>query len=171
MADRLRALAHAYRRPQRLVSALNDELRGHGPESRFLTVAYVEVREDEKAGLRLRTILAGHPPPLLVTAAGEIRRLGSPGTLLGVYPSVNLRLERSRMAHGDTILLYTDGLADAPRSAAVMTDERLAEVLCELRDRPPGEQAAAIEQLVNAEASQRHRRDDVAFLIARCIKE
>jgi PAS domain S-box-containing protein len=63
---------------------------------------------------RVRWSTAGHPPPALISATGEVTLLdcGHPDLLLGVEP------ERPRTDHvatierGGTLLLYTDGLVE-----------------------------------------------------------
>jgi PAS domain S-box-containing protein len=166
----LRALAHAYLRPARLLHALNDELLEHRAEksdSRFVTVAYVEVRMDAGPGVRLTTTLAGHPQPLLMTRDGELRTLGKAGTLLGAVSLVDLHTEQTRAGHGDTLLLYTDGLADEAGPLTVTTRQELVDLLRQSRATPVSELAASLEQMTIARASERKSRDDVAFLLAR----
>jgi PAS domain S-box-containing protein len=166
----LRALAHAYMRPDRLLRGLNDELLEHRPgdeSSRFVTVAYVELQLDSKAGLRLTTTLAGHPRPLLMTKDGAARRLGRPGTLLGVVASVQLHSQQQRINEGDTLLLYTDGLADESGSLAVANTEQLIELMRRHRTTPICDLAAELERMTARHNSDHKRRDDVAFLLAR----
>jgi hypothetical protein len=56
---------------------------------------------------------AGHPPPLLRTAAGEVRLLDeSPDLLLGLDPSSVRADHQLPLAPGDLLLLYTDGLVE-----------------------------------------------------------
>jgi PAS domain S-box-containing protein len=164
----LRALAHAYLRPKRLLDALNDELLEHRadqPDSRFVTVAYVELRTGPEHGFRLTTTLAGHPQPMLMTADGELRMLGKPGTLLGAIPSVILHPKQTRANSGDTLLLYTDGLADDAGSLAATTVEKLGELLRDHRTTALSDVAAQLEQITTTRASD--KTDDIAFLLAR----
>lgn len=61
---------------------------------------------------RLRWSSAGHPPPMVVTPAGEVSMvgLGESDLLLGFDPDARRREGVVRLAHGSTVLLYTDGL-------------------------------------------------------------
>jgi PAS domain S-box-containing protein len=66
---------------------------------------------------------AGHPPPLLVTAAGEPRYLAPTGAApLGTgdgFPVATATLEQ-----GDVLLLYSDGIIERPgRTVAAASDE------------------------------------------------
>ncbi|MER7274393.1 SpoIIE family protein phosphatase [Dactylosporangium sp. NPDC000244] len=66
---------------------------------------------------------AGHPPPLLVTAAGEPRFLAPSGAgplgTGGTFPVATARLDV-----GDVLLLYSDGIVERPgRTVAAASDE------------------------------------------------
>jgi len=164
----LRALAHAHPRPARLLRALNDELLEHGKDFRFVTIAYVQALVGQKAGVKLTACLAGHPAGLLVTAGGNLREIGRPGTLLGIHRDVTLREHPARMEAGDTLLLYTDGLADegpiAPADAA-----ELGEIVTDYRTAPAAELVRHLEGLLDRSAAAgSHGRDDVAFMVVRC---
>ena len=56
---------------------------------------------------------AGHPPPLLRRASGEVTRLTEPGGLmLGCDPTRERREHATELGPGATLLLYTDGLVE-----------------------------------------------------------
>ncbi|MGN6379742.1 MAG: SpoIIE family protein phosphatase [Gaiellales bacterium] len=167
----LRALAHAYRRPTRLLHALNDELLDQGVDGRFLTLAYVQVRVTGDTGAELTTCLAGHHPAIVVTRGGVVRDVGRPGTLLGLYRDISLHEQRTRLNRGDTLLLYTDGLADEPVSPAPMTRDELASLIVEHRGEDVERLAARIERAVRS-ASRRADGpdDDIAYLLVRCTR-
>ena len=165
----LRALARAYRRPARLLRALNEELLDQTSDGRFLTVAYVQARVDGESGVGLTTCLAGHPPGILVSAGGRVRAVGLPGTLLGVFTEVRLREQRVRMLPGDVLVLYTDGLADEPGSPAAASFEELEELIIRNRRATAERIARRIEEFVVAAQRRADRaHDDVAFLVVRC---
>lgn len=108
-------------------------------------------------GWLLRWSSAGHPPPLLITPAGEVSLLGADGReadlLLGVDAATVRGESSAQLAPGSTVLLYTDGLVERRRGSLdegllhlVATAGRLAELplagLCDqllgrmLSDRP-----------------------------------
>jgi phosphoserine phosphatase RsbU/P len=55
---------------------------------------------------------AGHCPPLLVSE-GRVIRLEASGVPLGIAAAGAYRAERVRLAPGDVLLIYTDGLTEA----------------------------------------------------------
>ncbi len=71
---------------------------------------------------------AGHPPPLVVRA-GEIARLDATGLPIGMFCSAHFSSQTIRLAPGEMLLLYTDGLVEAEDATGV---EYGIERLCEL---------------------------------------
>lgn len=56
---------------------------------------------------------AGHPPPFILRADGNIERCDAePDIMLGVLPDESRRDRSASLAAGDTLLLYTDGLVE-----------------------------------------------------------
>lgn len=78
----------------------------------FLTAAYLEIRPHTDGGFDVEAASAGHPLPILVPAGGGARGVGRPGTLVGVFDEMRVHPVRVRLAPGDTLVLYTDGVTD-----------------------------------------------------------
>lgn len=80
---------------------------------------------------RLEYCRAGHNPPYLARTDGTVETLDAAGGLpLGMFRKVNYSTATARMAAGDTILLFTDGITEAmnPRLEQY-GEERLIELL------------------------------------------
>ncbi|WP_370967307.1 PP2C family protein-serine/threonine phosphatase [Amycolatopsis sp. cg9] len=94
-----------------LNTVLHQEYRGADP--RYCTVVHGCVRPgDGGAAITLGT--GGHPPPLLLRADGTTEFLGVPGgQLVGAFPHARFTTVDLRLAPGDTLLLYSDGLTEA----------------------------------------------------------
>ncbi|MFC6344856.1 PP2C family protein-serine/threonine phosphatase, partial [Nocardioides hankookensis] len=73
------------------------------------TLVYARVE-----GRSLRWTNAGHPPPLVVSAAGEASFLdaGRPDLMVGVEPTTERTDHSFELTPGTTLLLYTDGLVE-----------------------------------------------------------
>lgn len=115
----LRADAGDHLSPADVLERLNTAMRAQRAP-RFLTAVQATFRITA-AGLTGRLCLAGHPPALIRRAGGQVRQLGTLGTLLGVLDQVRLADVRFRLAPGDLLLLYTDGACEArpdPRGPA-----------------------------------------------------
>ncbi len=58
---------------------------------------------------------AGHDPPLLARSGGDpVEELGATGIPLGIQDPLEIEDRTLRLGPGDTLLLYTDGLTNAP---------------------------------------------------------
>lgn len=77
--------------------------------SEFVTLLYGVL---DSRNLRLTYCNAGHPPGLLLRD-GTVSELDSPNMILGIDPDQEFRQSVLHLKKGDTLLIYTDGLADA----------------------------------------------------------
>ena len=107
----LRSLASWSVGPEEALRFLNRAMLGEDLAGRFITVAYL-LLTIENGSARVSLACAGHPPPILVPSVGDPRLLPSRGTLLGIWPDIRLQTTELALEHGDTIVLYTDGVSD-----------------------------------------------------------
>src|SRR5207244_1207937 len=85
---------------QAILLRLNEAVMDERPSSRFLTIAFGQLRW-RASGLRLTVACGGHPPPLLLRAAGGVERAARPGTLIGFLPSPELPEKVNELKVGD----------------------------------------------------------------------
>lgn len=130
--------------------------------SRFATVAHAQVEVDA-TGATVWLAGAGHPPAL--TRRGDrVEAVALSGTLLGVYPEVDVVATTVRLGPGDMMVLYTDGVTEARGVDGFYGADRLARVVG--APAPGGAEALAERLLADVVAFQRGRlRDDVALLV------
>jgi sigma-B regulation protein RsbU (phosphoserine phosphatase) len=67
----------------------------------------------EPATGNIESVVAGHPFPVLRRADGALEEIGRGGFPLGVREEIRLEREATRLAPGDTLVLYTDGIPEA----------------------------------------------------------
>jgi sigma-B regulation protein RsbU (phosphoserine phosphatase) len=91
-----------------LVGELHATLRRELPGSRFATLVLAELA---RSG-RIEIVNAGHCPPLLRRATGEILSLPSNGPILGPLPRSRWSSLTTRLRVGDTLLLVSDGVLE-----------------------------------------------------------
>jgi len=90
---------------------------------------------------------AGHPPPFLVRA-GEIVRLDATGLPIGMFCSQRFSSRTVRLASGETLLLYTDGLLEAQNATGVEYGiERLAALAASANRQPKATVDACLRDL------------------------
>jgi PAS domain S-box-containing protein len=126
-------------------------------------VATVVVGRLEPATGRLRLVSGGHPPALVVTAAGKARQIAATGGAIGWPGSGSDGVAEVVLDPGDTVLLYTDGLIEARKDVIAGLDT-LARELATVASLPVD---AMTEELVSRALAGADRRDDTLALVVR----
>ena len=94
----------------------------------------------EGKGRRLRYVNAGHVPPAIVRANGNIEWLETGGMIVGLLPDVQFDSGTIELEQGDILVACTDGITEAMDSHGNEYGRpRLADVVSRLRDKLPGE--------------------------------
>ncbi len=109
---------------------------------------------------------AGHPAPLLLAPDGAARAVPVEGALLGVLPRPTLEDVHVEFAACASLILYTDGLADAGAPSHALSTAELCQALAPHGGAPPGVLTECLEQLALARGAPL-LRDDIAVLAAR----
>ena len=109
---------------------------------------------------------AGHPPPALRTANGEVRFLDAGGTLpLGVDDRVSAEAVEYPLRPGDTLLLFTDGLVERRRESINTGFDRLRAAF----RRAPTDVEALCDHVLERTVSEQVSHDDIAVLAVRVL--
>lgn len=114
----LRGVAQTVAEPPAIVLAALDRAMDELGLDVLATVVLAQISPPEGPhGLRtMQWCNAGHPPPLVVRADGHVELLGGqPDLLVGLQPHSERADHLVRVARGDTVLLYTDGLVETRR--------------------------------------------------------
>ena len=73
---------------------------------------------------------AGHNPPIVLRASGDVVRLDTGGPVVGLLPDCAYEQGCVRLQGGDTLVAFTDGVSDAMTAEyAEWGEERLIEVV------------------------------------------
>jgi phosphoserine phosphatase RsbU/P len=94
--------------PSRTIARVNLALYRRGIESRFVTLMYGVLSGDGT----LVYCNAGHNPPLVIGASG-VRRLERGGPIVGLFESATYEEETVRLAPGDWLVVFSDGISEA----------------------------------------------------------
>lgn len=132
----LRTILHASRRavanPAAILELTNRQLclSKDGHDGSFITAFYAIL--DARRGEMIYSC-AGHPPPLRVVSSTEVHALDAAQSLpLGVAPGCDFDESSTTILPGNTLLLYTDGVTEAPDPSGRMYGmNRLLECVCE----------------------------------------
>ncbi len=150
--------------PVEVLQRLNQAMRHEttGGSGRFATAVHGRVDLGPR-GATVRLVSAGHPPPL-VRRGGRVEAVRTAGTLLGVYPEVDLTEVTLELNSGDMMVLYTDGVTEARGVDGYYGADRLAAAV--LAPRRPTAETLAQALLAEVVTFQQGRlRDDVAILL------
>ena len=110
---------------------------------------------------------AGHPPAILVGPDGALREAPRPDRMLGAFPDADARHDEPiPIAEGELLLIYTDGVTDAPGRHDRFGVVRLRQLLSELAGASPQRVLARLEQELRR-FSPGPGRDDIAALAMR----
>jgi serine phosphatase RsbU (regulator of sigma subunit)/anti-sigma regulatory factor (Ser/Thr protein kinase)/anti-anti-sigma regulatory factor len=143
-----------------------DRLATRVPAARAATVCLAVL--DPVTG-RLAYSTAGHPPPLVVTAAGETRYLPvTGGAPLGTGGSFPVRT--ARLDDGDLLLLYSDGILERPGRSHAASAAELAQAAADsaagraLHDPAAGPAERVCTQAVELLVRATGHTDDITLL-------
>ena len=106
----VRAFSDNAASPAEVCAKVNRLVCRHMVSGRFVTACYL--RLDCRRHV-LTCANAGHNPPLVVRASGEVVRLTASGTVLGVFPDIVDQERTCELLPGDRLVLYTDGITEA----------------------------------------------------------
>ena len=152
-----------------LVTRLNRVVSVNCPENRFITffIAVIDPHIGE-----LTFCNAGHNPPILVRASGNVETLEGGGVILGILPKATYVECKTPFKVGDVLVLFSDGVTEAVKRD---TDEefgepRLAEFIAARMHAPASELITAINLAVSEWSDGAPAADDVTLVIARRVE-
>ncbi|MCY3910169.1 MAG: SpoIIE family protein phosphatase [bacterium] len=162
----LKGAAIGVRDPQMVLSEINNQLQQDNPTFMFVTLIYALFNPSSGS---LTYSIAGHDPPLLVSADGTVTELPlTKGVALGIAPDVVYTQESVTLTPGDTIILFTDGVTEAMNTDNQQFGlQRLTEVF---DGKPPESALAANEAVfdhVRKFAGDAPQSDDITCLTLR----
>jgi serine phosphatase RsbU (regulator of sigma subunit)/pSer/pThr/pTyr-binding forkhead associated (FHA) protein len=91
------------------VGRINRTVCQNVPSSKYVTFFLAAL--DPATG-RLDYVNAGHNPPILVRASGEVEKLAAGGLVLGIFEAVSYEGGAVVMERGDMLVVYSDGVTE-----------------------------------------------------------
>lgn len=145
-----------------LLARVNQYLCERSGQARYATLFYSVLSEDGS----LEYINAGHLPPLVRTARGNVRPLGAGNLPLGLFCNAEYRASHGSLAPGDCLVIFSDGVTEAQNTQLELFGaERLAGVLRGFRGRTAQELAETIRFEVATFAGAAPQSDDLTLLV------
>lgn len=157
----VRTAALVDRSPSKVLDLVNRVLVSEG-EGTFVTAVCTRVRP-RGADLVVSVAAAGHPPPYVLRADGSLDVVEAEGTVLGLFDTHGYDETEVVLGPGDTCLLFTDGVLEAPGYDEQFGEERFHQVLLRA---PRGDVGAVVENVAMTLAQHVGDRahDDIAIL-------
>lgn len=142
----------------------NRLLSSYSVESMFVTVFYVIY--NTKTG-QVTYCNAGHNPPHILRADGTVERLPkTKNVIVGVYDGVKYKEDTLQLEHGDTLVMFTDGVTEARNQAREeFGTERLNYMLSGLANTNCRQMVETVKAGLTAFVDGAEQHDDITMLV------
>jgi serine phosphatase RsbU (regulator of sigma subunit) len=166
----IRTTAFTGRSPASTLMRANALILNDSRSDLFLSAFYAKLDTDTG---RLIYCNAGHNPPLwLRVDGGEFVELSTQGIILGAFEGIELDERRVDVAHGDLLVLYTDGVTEAvTQDEQEFGVERLREMIAAHAQGSAQDVLQAIVDAVNAFEDDAPPSDDLTLVVVRRGRE
>ncbi len=159
----LRTIAFNRREPARVLERTNKLIYRDTSSDLFVTVFYAIW---DPASQILSYSSGGHNPPVLVNRKGKVSLLSTDGIALGVLEDVTIGQKQVKLAPGDTVVLYTDGISEAMNEDYDEFGlERLCTVIKDARQGTAAEIVQAITRAIDDHSGETAQFDDITMVV------
>jgi phosphoserine phosphatase RsbU/P len=144
---------------------INELLYANTDFNKYATMFYGVL--DPPTG-RLTYVNAGHNPPYLLRASGEIETLTEGGLPIGLMPGMAYEQAEAELGVGDLLVLYTDGVSEAVNGADEEFGEPKVEELA--RAHVAGGALEVLDAITGAVAEFAHglpQMDDITMVVVK----
>lgn len=148
--------------PAVVAERLNEVTLEEMKTEHYFTLLYAEL--DMRSG-DCRFVQAGHPPPVVLRADGEIDFIGHGGLPVGLIDDATYENESVRLDPGDRMLIYSDGVTECEGPSGMLEEGGLARILRPLAGLPGEELLAGLHAALTVHAGGEGFADDVSALL------
>jgi sigma-B regulation protein RsbU (phosphoserine phosphatase) len=154
--------------PHRIIQKVNEGLSQENQQGMFVTV-FLGIFDPAMAKLSFSN--AGHNLPYLLRASDGVSVLdGARGKPLGIRPTFTYQSESLKLAPGDGLFVYTDGITEALNpSSELFSEMRLEEALRSLAAASASDMVSGVMRRVRAFAADAAQADDIAAIAVRFV--
>jgi len=150
-----------------VVARLNRQLFASTPREKYATFFYAVY---DPAARQMVYTTAGHPPPFLFRRGGGVERLGTGGTVVGLFGLVSFDQATVQLAPGDVLLAFTDGITEPENTfGEEFGEDRLVEVVRRALNSTPEALASEVYRSVNDWTGTTELQDDMTVMLAQAI--
>jgi sigma-B regulation protein RsbU (phosphoserine phosphatase) len=160
----MRAAAPRALHPEEMLRLLNDSLQERRVDAQYVTMVYA-VWNDEDQTLEISNAGAVQP---LICRNGEVETIHAEGFPLGLFPDVSYEQFTLSTRPGDSVIFFSDGLADAQNPAGEMFGtEQLTELVQQHASLSAGELADFIMAAISEFQNGAEHFDDETLIVLR----
>jgi phosphoserine phosphatase RsbU/P len=150
--------------PGLLMATLNYQLFRSTPPEKYATMFLGSYNAASRA---LTYSNAGHLPPLVLGNNGEVRRLDTSGTVVGLFDRMSYEESTICMEPGDMFIAYSDGVTEPENEFGEFGEERLIELIQRHRDQSLARISDIVTGAVTDWIAGGEQPDDVTLVLAR----
>ena len=148
-----------------MLAKVNDELCAQTDSGMFVSLIYALL--DLRTGA-LEIGNAGHPAPFILHAAGAVTSMETERNIaLGAVSPARYEITHTRIAPGDALFVFTDGVTEALNSDGQFYSARLEAALRDLATLPAEKITRGVAQDVQAFTAEREQSDDISVMAVR----
>jgi sigma-B regulation protein RsbU (phosphoserine phosphatase) len=162
-----------------LLASVNRLFYESTDEASYATLFFADYDDSSR---KLRYANCGHLPPLLrrackgssqahISEAAKVEWLRSTCTVMGLFEDWRCEIAEVRLAPGDTLVLYTDGITEATNAdGEEFGESHLLDTLGRHSHLPVGPLLQAVVGAVQQFSSGSEQQDDITAVIARSLE-
>jgi sigma-B regulation protein RsbU (phosphoserine phosphatase) len=150
--------------PGALLAMLNHQLYQSTPAEKYATLF---LGMYDGGSRRLTFSNGGHLPPIVMAEDGNVRRLDTGGTVVGLFDQQNYPENSVQLQKGEMFVAFSDGVTEPENDFGEFGEERLIELLQENRSLPLARISEIITAAVDDWIGANEQPDDVTIVLAR----
>lgn len=159
----IRSYAYVNTSPAEIMQLTNDGLCREPVDVRNMLTAFFAILDVRTHTLTYAS--AGHEPPVVQNATGDVTELDVTGPMFGVSGELRYSEKAIKLEDGDSLVLMTDGITEARTRGGVMFEkEGVIARLTQISDASPDQIAEALLQAATLHA-EGNLQDDVAIVV------
>lgn len=150
--------------PGMLMTTLNYQLFRSTPLEKYATLflgCYDAMARE------LKYCNAGHPPPILLRGNGEISRLETSGTVVGLFDGATYEESTIALEPDDLLIAFSDGVTEPENQTGEFGEERLIALIDDHRLEPLSRLGTTITGAVADWIGGTEQPDDITVVLAR----
>jgi sigma-B regulation protein RsbU (phosphoserine phosphatase) len=145
------------------IARINNHVFKNTSSSEFITLFIGAWEPSTKS---FHYINAGHNPPVMIDASGNITTLDATGLILGVLPGQQYERKIVHIEPGAVIAIFTDGLEEAMNpDGEIFGQERIIDTLVQSRELSSKEIVKTIQDKAVEFCSGRPLHDDLTMIV------